>query len=372
MATKSANKKPLRLWLLLGAILILLGAGLPLLLPGAEDTVFVTDAGDSAASLPDIEPAGEPQGRAVEAMAGSPTEVGFSDEPKKVAGATGTILGSVGLDSRLADKVTSCTLLLVEAMNPNRPDGQQREPRMRRQQLAFEPGRRTAEFRLEGIPFSDYGWNLRVFSPGVNGSEQVLMLSKKDSVKTAHLDLRPATSLRVTLKDQQYRPVPKVRVYLKPSGSHLLGRPGYPANPDTLTDNSGFLLIDGVLKGEYQLLIGDPRQPMIPPKTVVVGDKETQLLQVEVPRGGNAIFRVALPGGYGAPDVKIQAVAKDSKVYRQHLGKTDRAGHAVLEYLPAGEYLVYFTKKGYDQVFKQITVPASGKVEHTISLQLTR
>ena len=372
MATKSANSHSLRIWFLLGAILILLGAGIPLLLPGAEDP-YVGPVDDGSFSEPGIdEPTGKQESRVIEAAADRNDETGYSDAPEKIAGTTGVIHGSVGLGPKLIDKVTSCNLVLLEAINPNKPTSSPHQPRMIRKRLAFEPTRRMANFRFEDVPLSEYGWNLRVFSPGVNGSEQIVMLTEEDSVKTAHLDLRQATSLRINLKDQQYHPVAKVRVYLKPSGSDLMGRPGYPSNPDTLTDNSGFLLIENVLAGEYEMLIGDPSQPLIPPKKVVIGSKDTQLLQVEVPRGGNAVFRVSMPGGYGAPDVEVQAVAKDSKVYRQRKGKTDRTGRLTLEHLPAGNYFVYFTKKGFNQAFKEVVVPASGKVEHSISLNLAR
>ena len=372
MATKSSKTHSLRPWFLLGAILILLGAGIPLLLPGAEDP-FVGSIETGVLTEPAMqEPQGVQEPRLVEAVAPRDEGIGFSDEPEKIPGTSGVIHGSVGLGPKLIDKVQSCNLVLLEAINPNKPATTRQQPRMMRQRLAFEPGQRTARFRFEDVPFSEYGWNLRAFSPGVNGSEQVVMLTEEDSIKLVHLDLRQATSLRINLKDQQYHAVAKVRVYLKPSGSDVLGRPGYPSNPDAVTDNSGFLLIENVLAGEYELLIGDPRQPLIPPRKVVIGDKDTQLLQVQVPRGGNAIFRVSMPGGYGASDVDVQAVAKDSKVYRKHTGKTDRTGRVVLEHLPEGTYFVYFSKKGYDQAFKEVAVPASGKVEHAISLNLTR
>ena len=283
---------------------------------------------------------------------------------EKIRAETGSIHGSVRLGAELRGKITACTVTVREAVNRNALWQGKPKPKQMAKVLHFAEGQDRVHFNFEKLPFSEFGWTTYAYAPGVNGSRQFVILKEDDAVKRVILSLSGGALVTFAVKDQQFLPVADVQVRLVPSGDDILGRPAYgPFKSDVV----GSILITDVIRGEYDLVVGERRNPIVPIRKVNIRKGGHQFIKVAMKRGGTVRCHVSLPGGYGAKGVKVEAVAL-SPVYHKYEDTTDHRGVLELEHLPKGKYHFHFSKKGYQRGFKKVTVPADGVVDVQVSL----
>ncbi len=130
--------------------------------------------------------------------------VGLSASPEPIpqrrldtSGMTsGVIQGDVALDPEVVQRIQSITVIVQELATTD-PDAQ---PFSRSEKVIFE--RRTPTFEIHGIPFSNNGYSVRVFSPGLNGSEQVVAVTEMSPIADAVLQLTPPVPFTVLLRNQ--------------------------------------------------------------------------------------------------------------------------------------------------------------------------
>ena len=78
------------------------------------------------------------------------------------------------------------------------------------------------------------------------------------------------------------------------------------------------------------------------------------------------------PGGYFLEGVQVMAIAKNSKVWRKYEQVTNKMGKARLAFLPKGEYLVHFTKKGYDRGFRKVEITEETEIDVRVPMRIAR
>ena len=304
-----------------------------------------------ASGVPGLEP--EPVGSAVpldpaEAVAQTAVMtapiVPVTERRMDTSGMTsGLIQGDVALDPEVVQRIQSITVLVQELATTD-PDAQ---PFSHSEKVIYE--RRTPTFAIHGIPFSNNGYSVRVFSPGLNGSEQIVAVTEMSPIADALLQLSPPVPFTVRLRNQDRYNVINTKVIMRPVDQPL-GRPWLNGE----TDNFGSLLFEEVLAGDYLIFIGDINNPVVPavrvtvrppgltiqPEPAFVGNQSVkhQLTWITVPEGKALIVSVTGPAGYGLRGAKLTILATTSMRYQPYEGVTDYNGRYVFPHLPAGRY----------------------------------
>jgi hypothetical protein len=362
--------------LLLLLILALIGAafGIPFL-GGPE--VGAKEKDPEPPSLLLEQPLEQPAVEQTPAVFNKKDEVGFSDQFQKISldasprtgmePKSGQVEGLISLAEGIDPPLGSVTVILEEAANrSNLKKG--KLPRRLIRSFSVEPGSRTVPFRINGVPFSVYGWRVRSFAPRMNGSEQIVALTTEHPDSRVLLKIHPPVPVSVLVKDQNRLAVPEVPVALIPLRQGQPGRTMLRGKTDLL----GLCLFGQVLEGKYRLILGPIDQPLLPPKEVKVGKGGQPVFQAKLPRGGAVRFLVTHPGGGALSGVEILAIARDSKVYRKRTATTDRFGHGGFSHLAPGRYLVHFKKKGFERGFESIHIEKNSKLEKTVILPWQR
>ncbi len=274
---------------------------------------------------------------------------------------TGVLEGMVKIPE--AADLETFAILVEEAVNEEAGDG---EPRWKRGIYSFpiESGAAMARFRVPDLPFSPYGWKVQVLAGDYNGSSQLVSLDAEHPKARVLLELRPPVPVSLVIKDQERMPIAELPILLRPKGS-----PRGRASLRGATDLLGHCLFQKVRSGAYELILGDPSAPAVPPRTLSIPDRGEPFFPIEVPRGASIGFRITNPGGVPLEGVEVQAIARDSRVYRKYVLRSDRLGRARFAHLKEGRYFVHFTKKGFDRGFQEVTVGKDGRKEVPIILR---
>lgn len=209
--------------------------------------------------------------------------------------------------------------------------------------------RGTPRFEFTGIPFSPHAYSVRVFSPGLNGSEQIVAVTEQDPIADAVVGISPPVTFSIVLRDQFEGPVSEMRLSMLP----VDGPPGRgPLNGTT--DNFGSLLFEEVLAGDYLIYVDNPTNPLVKPVRVTVQPPgvtiqpepvylkgkqlRNQFAKIVVPSGRALLVSVTGAAGRGLKDAKLTLLATTSTRYQPYEGVTDYSGRFVFPHLPAGEY----------------------------------
>jgi len=358
------SSKPQPRWqFALIAILIAIGASLPFALSGPAD------AGN------DLDPTAITTGHSPEpnATLQAPSTVsepmiddGIGELPQVPGGratsGSGIVRGSVSFDKGISDALSVYQVEFVEGVNPNLP---QAATKPRRTVKGFElaPGQTQASF-VTTMPFSVYGWRVRAWSPGLNGSEQFIALNEKSPEAMVSLRFRKPITVTIRLMDQLKVGLANVHVLLRPKG-----RPRGRGIKEGKTNPFGHVHLENVLAGVYDVIIGPVDAPLTETKRIEVPDIGHAFEQIEVPRGGDVMFLVSARGGWPLANVNIEIMTRDATVFRSYKAKTDRHGRANFEHLPEGSYHVHFSIKGYERGYRQIDVKIGDKQQHTVALK---
>jgi hypothetical protein len=359
--------------LLTGAALLALGIGYVVLGPGS-----------SAGALPPPEPVAPeppaPEPRAPDAVDGgpvAPSAVGLADpvfqrsEPvRDTSGWTsGVIQGDIELVASVVDKITSIEIVVDELKNLNVEGA-----RPFRKVVPVERGIGTPTYRVTDVPFSSYGYLVRVHAPGLNGSQQTVAITEETPLASpVNLRISPGVPFSLWLRDQDHAPVVLTEVRMVPEGAPL-GRTVF----DGRTDNLGSVVFENVLAGDYQVLVGPPGQPLMEPPLVNVqptsrtyrdNKVQGQGQKITVPRGVPLGVLVAESwSGYPVADATVRAQAIDRTRLLVLDGKTDRQGRVTFPNVVDGIWDVQVLKDGFDRSSRHVTIAGTAPPELQVAL----
>ncbi|MCA8972708.1 MAG: carboxypeptidase regulatory-like domain-containing protein [Planctomycetes bacterium] len=300
-----------------------------------------------------------------------PFDNGSSDtEPPRASGPdspqrqSGTLLGSVLIPEALRGRVAIWTLEVAEARN----DADSRVvkgARQFRRRFEVRSGAGIARFRVDDVPFSDYGWYVAAtcLEPPAASPSTLVTLDARRPESEVTLSLAVAPSLHVTVKDQEMAALREVRVTIRP-----IGFPAGRSLGTVLTDIYGLAIFSSVAIGEYELVIGPVARPVVPVRRISIDSKQLQFERVTVPKGGNLTLLLATPAGGGVDQAEVVAIAKDTKIYKKYETKTDVSGRANLEHLPPGPYYLHLTKSGFERRFEKIVVTENETTEKRVTM----
>ncbi len=282
--------------------------------PGTADVEQVGDnrvANDVRATDPSTAPTGEE--RLVSPHADSPPKSGMID-------------GRIVLAAGLPHAIDGYTVLFEEAINPNAPPRDPaRKPRAWRRGFKADPGISPLFFTERDVEFSEYGYRVTVFVPGVNGSDQYVRCDVSHPYSEVSLTLTPGCPFSLRLIDQFRNPVAGHRVALRPKGWPD-GRPFVERTSDTF----GVSVFESLLAGVWEVLVDDTPEGEItvaPPG--VVNDEAALGVQsavLTIPLGKPLRIETFDGAGHGLVDVDLTLVLTDTTENRRYTAKSDATG----------------------------------------------
>ncbi|GAB4151066.1 MAG: hypothetical protein Fur0037_19800 [Planctomycetota bacterium] len=355
--------RPRDLIALLSALLLISSAGV-LLLGG---TPADAGMGPAPVRLPRAEPVEEtPRPEAAEApfhpsVAPAAAEGDFRRSTDE-ARTSGCILGDIVLSASALKRIQSITVLVQELRNPLDAQGNPTKPWQKA--VPVELGEGTPTFSIQDVPFSDYGYIVRAYSPGLNGSQQTVAIDarhpREDGVQ---LTISPGVPFSIWLRDQDQLAVPDTRVLMVPFGD-----PAGRARKEGISDNFGSVVFEDVLAGDYRIYVGPPTQPLIPPVDVTVqiagtsfsgGQAISQGRTLTIPRGVPLTVLVQDTNfGYGIHGATVKLTATDRVKLMTLEASTDPAGRAVFEHLLPGKWQIDIYMEDFQRRSGQVTIAA--------------
>ncbi len=269
---------------------------------------------------------------------------------------TGSIRGLVRVPSSLRPQITRVTIAVEEAINSGKLPVEPSAPiRRKLQTVLFPEGKNEAYFEVVDLPFSKYGWRVSPRVPQLNGSEAYVVLRPEEPNANVQLSVSPGIPVSLTVRDQHRHPLESIPIELRPKGRPL-GRPVKKGK----TDAYGLIVLNRVLAGPYELHVGTALEPLAAPRRIEIAREGHQYEQVELPRGGRFEAQIIDEISLGIDAVQVEMIAVDSKIYRKYTGRSDKNGKVALPHIPPGRYYVHFTKKGFERLFRQVTVRPNG------------
>lgn len=281
--------------------------------------------------------------------------------PRQVAegATTGIIDGRIALDTRVLGKFHGYTIEVLEDINENalRED---RKPFRKVQRFAYDQIG-TPFFTVEDIPFSRYGYVVRLHVAQLNGTQARVHVTREKPCGQVQLGLSPGVIFAVLLRDQRQVPRPDLHVQMMPEGDP----PDRPVYRGT-SNNFGQVLFRNVLRGDYKVYVGHLNAPMnIPEKVTVLpmnavfskGSKvSTQSAHVLVPSGAPVTVEVTDRFGYGVADAELEMHQIEVTRYFAYKAKTGPNGRHVFEHLPVGRYQLSVHKSGFGRRTQKLEV----------------
>lgn len=356
--------------LLLGAALLLaLGAG-----PAQPVEAATTGARDAAppteAAAP-TEPA-DPAPAAAVPPVPLVVEMESTRQVDTSAWTSGRILGDIQLATSVLDRIQSIGIQVEECRSPIDSDGKVVRPWKRFVPVPMGVG--TPTFEITDVPFSQYGYVVRVHSPGLNGSQQTVAITRESPLKEVVLSITRGSPYSLLLRDQDHLPVFDTDALLMPHGEPP-GRPVYQGR----SDNFGCVVFQDVLAGDYRVVVGHAQRPLAEPVDITVqpgahvsrGVVQPQGTTVTVPRGQPLVVAAQDVAGYGMADVLVKVLATDKTRLSVLEDRTDYSGRATFPFLPPGIYQIDLYREGFERRSRMLTVK-EGEPPAEQSFQLVR
>ena len=273
---------------------------------------------------------------------------------------SGIIRGDISLGSEVVQNLRLVYVQVKEAINSEDPNV---VPFVRTIKEEIVPELGTPEFTYRNIPFSEYGYVVRVFAEGLNGSQQFVQLTKQRPIQDVKLSVTGGVPFSVLLRDQLRYPVPDTVVFMVPSGEPN-GRPLLQKK----TDNYGSAVFASVLQGEYDIVAGAMNEPRNTPSHVTVqAHAGVRSVTVEVPRGFALTIYAQTRQGWGIEGAELKLLATDVKALREYKATTDYAGKHVFEHIPPGTYQLDVSGDKLQRWTRSITVPEDAPPEPVIA-----
>jgi hypothetical protein len=367
--------------LLIGLALLATSLGYALLAPdSAAEEVRLPDLGPAATAAPDAAPDAERSPVAVDGGTVARSDVRAADPvysaeqhgPDTTGWTSGVIAGDIELIASVVDRIESIQIV-VDEQRTFTDDA----VRPFRRIVPVQLGIGTPTYEVRDVPFSSYGYVVRVHSPGLNGSQQSVTIDEQHPYRgDVNLRISPGVPFSLLLRDQDRNPVPPTNVRLVPVGEPL-GRSLH----DGHSDNLGNVVFEQVLAGDYRVLIGPPGQPLIEPPIVTVQTTgrtyrdnvvQPQGQTIVVPRGMPLTVVVTDTGlGYGVEGAEVRAQAIDRTQLLVLDGKTDYHGRVTFPRLVDGIWEVVVVKEGFQRRSRQLTIK-DGEVPPDLQFALAR
>ena len=275
---------------------------------------------------------------------------------------SGMILGDIPLTPSVIDKIQTISIVVDELKNL-RAGG---TPPFRKV-VPVTLGIGTPTFEVRDVPFSDYGYVVRVHSPGLNGGQCTVEISKDhpfaDDVK---LPISPGSPFSILLRDQDRAPLGSVEVRMIPHAEPH----GRPVQIGT-ADNYGSVVFENVLAGDYHVHVGTQAQPLAQPSLVNVQpgtyiQRGSAVLPqghtIVIPRGAPMTAIVSQVGGWPVLGARVQIRATDRRQVLEMEGETDSLGKVQFPNLLPGNWEIEISKVDYDRRLGQFTVKADEAV----------
>jgi hypothetical protein len=352
-------------YVLTGAALVLLaGLGLVLLSDSSAAGVLPAPAGVEAPQTP--EPHGDEPDAAPQAVAGGPvatSEVAVADpvfRPSSHVDTTGwtkgIIRGDIPLTASIVKDIRTIGVHVDELKNVR--EGGARPFRL---VVPVELGKGTPTFEVRDVPFSDYGYVVRVHSPGLNGGQATVAINVQNPIADGlKLAITPGSPFTLLLRDQDRRPVAMTEIRMLPVGEPL-GRPRY----DAKTDNYGSAVFENVLAGDYQAHIGPLGQELIAPSIVTVQPGtwlqrgsvvQPQGQTIVVPLGVAVLATVVQRGGYPLPGARVRLRTTDRPRIVEYELESDVRGQAHFQSVLPGMWEIEVVKPDFERRSVQLTI----------------
>ena len=118
---------------------------------------------------------------------------------------SGAIRGHISLSAKVVGDLKAVHVRVREAVNTLPGSSNDHVPHMQTIKEEIVPELGTPEFYYDGIPFSEYGYVVRVFAPGFNGSEQFVQLDEANPIADVTLSVTAGVTFTVLLRDQKTR-----------------------------------------------------------------------------------------------------------------------------------------------------------------------
>ena len=274
---------------------------------------------------------------------------------------SGMIVGDIPLTPSVLDKIQTISVVVDELKNV-RAGG---SPPWRKV-VPVTLGVGTPTFEVRDIPFSDYGYVVRVHSPGLNGGQSTVQITQEhpfaDDVK---LPITPGSPFSILLRDQDRAPVSGVEIRMVP---HLEphGRTTFHGK----SDNYGSMVFENVLEGEYHVHVGTQAMPLMDPTVVHVQPGSflrqgsvvlPQGTTIVVPRGSPVTAIVTQVGGWPVAGALVQLRATDRRQVTEMEAETDSLGKATFPSLLPGNWEIEISKSDYKRRLSQFEVKADAQ-----------
>jgi hypothetical protein len=331
-----------------GAVLLIGLASALMVFSGSEQAPSVSQAAESKS-----EPKPPPP---PESLVSSDPLLTAEPESRQVTNTSGwtdgVIMGDILLAASAIPRLQSISVSVIELRNPV-PGSKELPPLPHVYPVAIGAG--TPVFTIRNIPFSDCGYLVRASSPGLNGGQQTVQVTKAHPCAEVRLAICPGVCCTVLLRDQDQGALADTQVTIVANGDP----PGRP-NQQGKSDSYGSVVFPDVLAGDWLVYVGHLQQPLAPPAELNVqpgtGSIRAQGITVTVPRGQpfNVLAQDILQ--HGIEDVQVKLLATDKTRLTQLEAQTDWSGRASFPYLAPGRYQIDVFKADYERRSGTLTV----------------
>lgn len=329
---------------------------------GGNEPAAVLPSGPVAADEPEATGPAAVAGTATNASApaaGTAAAAEPRPAPQPVGWTSGVIRGDVQLAVSILDRIQGLQVTVSELKAVIDGQGNATRPWVHTQRV--EMGKGTPTFEVRNVPFSRYGYAVRIYAPGLNGSQQTVAITEDHPLEeSVRLSVTPGVPFSVLLRDQDANAVLAAPVKMAPIGDP----PGRPVHDGT-SDGFGSVVFPDVLAGDYRIFVGPPHAPLMEPVEVTVhpagmtfqnGQVLSQGTTIKVPRGVPVAVIVRDPGNYGLADVRIRMQTTDRIRPVVLEGTTDFSGRWTCQHLQPGIWQVDVIKEGHQRTSRQFTV----------------
>jgi protocatechuate 3,4-dioxygenase beta subunit len=305
-------------------VLALLAAALAL----ATALWFLPERAESARTPPGpspAEPASPPAPVALES-ARTPAPPTAAERPPARTGRL--VLQLVAPTGTLPDGTVSVTLTRADGRIEPELELTREAPR---RELECEPGELTVTARTQGTD--------------ALSSQPTHTAVRVGTTAFVELELAPAVRLRGSVRDEEGAPLEGISVALARRGA---------IEARAKSDAAGGFALAPLPAGEYELVLGDPRGPLIPraPLVLAKGDDPRELV---VPSPVPLRLRIIDSEGAPVPGVRIEGTGKPGGLLE---GVTDEEGRLRVEQLPPGDYRIFARHDGRGRGTRAIALDA--------------
>jgi hypothetical protein len=351
------------------SVLVLLAVGALVALGTTSTAGEISPPGAAELPFPVDEPHGdEPGTTQAEGDVARPSEAAVAEpvfhksEGRDTTGWTsGVIVGDIPLTTSVLDKIQTISVVVDELKNV-RVGG---TPPWRKV-VPVTLGIGTPTFEVRDVPFSDYGYVVRVHSPGLNGGQCTVNITQEHPfADDVALPITPGSPFSILLRDQDRAPIGATEIRMVP---HL-----EPHGRSTLhgtSDNYGSVVFEDVLEGEYHVHLGPQAMPLMEPTVVHVQpgsflrQGSTVLPQgttILVPRGSPITAIVSQVGGWPVAGALVQLRKTDRRQATELEGETDHLGKVTFPNLLPGNWEIEISKPDFQRRLSQFEVKADAQ-----------